>query len=833
MRRWNRGGLAVLLALCAWGSGAHAQLIRPGGIEVRQCTWTPPTVTYDEATTERVPTPVLSAEEVDRARYCGSFSSTRCDDATYLGGLCYAYHRTQGYSCASSAGARVRAQPHDLTRTPTPTNAPRQALLSRASAPEARVTTTYDPSSFMSTIQWIAATWPSTGRHAKIAAMDASAYPIYSYGSCFEYAYELHYDASELRLAALRHAEAPRALFDELYRADGLAQRASNGELRSRDRASRTGNLFQTRPRSAFFSLGAEGWASEPALQFGNANTWEMIARNFLLQKLRGNYRTFTPTFDRHRALSAQYATIPRARPVAVPAGSCGADRTTGYTDEELDYLYALGQRFEALLDQHRRVRMQRAVVLPGRPNPIQVRLRAIEDELFTVLIEADSWGCLDAGNTACDWSPAQFAADIANPFDERLEGALDYCEAIVENAANTRPELSRVVLETRECPYCSGAEADACPLRHGPLDECVMFDNLGCGDGNASTPCEEYVRIYDLSSNPRQLAAWPWYQAAYRQAQRRGLVVSSGHALVAADPNMVDESGAVRPPHFERSLSDTIGSDYFGLHYDVGIALDVGGPFIGGYASDASIREPLCGVSGSPWHMSASAHFRTDAKVLKQNIRLLDVAVNVRSDEAGGSQQGHWNGFGNLPVLQPSNRAAATTFQVVAMPDSPLADVWVSVLGIPIHVRAGLAGRVGFGASFSAEATTCNASRLPVGRLVASITPEVSAHGYVSAAVDAFVARAGVKGELELLTARMPLSLSVSVDGEELHMSNDASLHLSTLSGRIAAFAEINYLFGTESAEKTLVRWTGPSWDEPLYEADYPLELDVMRAAL
>jgi hypothetical protein len=366
------------------------------------------------------------------------------------------------------------------------------------------------------------------------------------------------------------------------------------------------------------------------------------------------------------------------------------------------------------------------------------------------------------------------------------------------------------------------------------------MFDDLGCNDDdpltpwydeNPETPCEEYYARHDLSANPSALLAWPLIQSAYRNAQRRGLWVSSRAALAALDPHMIDESGAVRPPHFERSLSDTIGSDYFGLHYDVGVALDVRGPFVGGYADESS-GEDLCGDPDTDWRMSASAHFRTDAKVLKQTIPLLDVAVNVRSDEHGRSEQGHWNGFGNLPVLRPSGRSATTTFQVVSMPDTPLADVWVSVLGIPIHVRAGLAGRVGFAASFSAQQTSCRGG-LPTGSVVAAITPEVSAHGYVSAAVDAFVARAGVKGELELLTARMPLSLSVSVDGETLHMSNDASLHLSTLSGRIAAFAEINYLFGTESAEKTLVRWSGPSWDEPLYEADYPLDLDVMRAAL
>ncbi|MCA9612738.1 MAG: hypothetical protein KC586_08255, partial [Myxococcales bacterium] len=813
MRRWNRGGLAVWLGLCAWASGAHAQLIRPGGLEVRQCTWTPPTVTYDETTTERVPTPVLTdRQRAQAAWFCGAFSSTRCEDTSYLDGLCYDYHRTQGYSCASSAGARVRAQPHDLTRTPTPTSAPRQALLSRASAPEAPVTTTYDPSSFASTIQWVAATWPTTGRHAKIAAMDAPAYPVHSYGSCFEYAYELHYDAAELRLAALRHAETPRALFDELYRPGGLAQRVSNGELRSRDGRRRTGNLFRRRARSAFFSLGSGGWASDPALRMGNASTWQILARNFLLAKLQNNYREVVPNFALHRALSEQYRTIARARPAAVPAGACGSDRTQGYTDEELDYLHALGRRFEALLERHRLVRVRPALTLPGRANPTQVALRAIEDELFDVLIEADSWGCLDAGNTACDWSPAQFAADLANPFDETLEDALDYCEGIVENAANTRPELSRVVLEVRECPHCYPTDAAACPLAHGPLDQCVMFDNLGCSDDdpltpwydeNPETPCEEYYARYDLSENPSSLLAWPLIQSAYRNAQRRGLWVSSRAALVALDPHMVDESGAVRAPHFERSLSDTIGSDYFGLHYDVGVALDVGGPFIGGFADESS-SESLCD-SHSDWRMSASAHFRTDALILKQNIRLLDVAVNVRSDEHGRSEQGHWNGYGNLPVLQPSGRADATTFQVVSLPDTPLADVWVSVLGIPIHVRAGLAGRVGFSASFSAQETSCRGG-LPVGSIRATITPEVSAHGYVSAAVDAFVARAGVKGELELLTASMPLSLSVSVDGEKLHMSNDASLHLSTLSGRIAAFAEINYLFGTESAEKTLV---------------------------
>lgn len=833
--------LAALL--CLWSTGASAQFVlspRP-----LQCTWTEPEVAFDEDSTARASVPSYSVYlRYALARRCGGFDESKCFDDTYLQSSCFNYHRSGGASCESVAVAAISAAPQTLTVTPVVAGSARQALLSRAVAPTTAAIVSTDWSSFSSVLDYHARHWPSSGKPYAFRRMDDDGGT--SIDTCFEYAYERHWDAAELRLSALRHVDDPRAFYDEVFAAGGVGTRSSDGVLRSRDTHQQSGQLFGDEPlrRSAFFALGADGWGGDHNLGYG---TGHQAARRYalapLLNKLRDNYRADDRSFLYHRIRESQLRTMVRHAPAGVDTGLCGYDRTTGYTDEELGYLHDLGKRFLALLADHeaelRRPRWELSVGdgfgvgddLVAAPLPYDTSARAaIEDEIIEVLEEADSWGCLEAGVTACDWSPQAFAEELRDGFHSEMESAMDWCEELAINPYDLDEHMGSVhfgVYQLTPAPgiYIAPECLELGPLRRGA---CQAASGLGCpGDD-----CAEWSQTLDLTQSPAWLEFYPTFARAYQQAVRRATAKSSGTELMALDPNMVDDQGDPRPPNFEFSRTERMGNEYFGLTYEVSAGMGVSGGFVGGYGAGA-FSERLCGAGATePWVLEAGAHFEAVAHVLGTNTTIVEAELSAASREGGASSESaSWGGLAGLPVFEGGG--AQTDFNFVHV-DQTIANIWVSVLGIPINVRAGIAGRAGFAADVSVTPVTCDASGTPTSGARAAVIPTVEVHGFVSAAVDAYVARAGVKGELEIVHADMPVSIAVETDGAQLSVANSAELNLSTLSGRIAAFAEINYYFGSKSAEFTLVSWTGPSWNETLYEAEpYSVSFDMLRQGL
>ena len=93
---------------------------------------------------------------------------------------------------------------------------------------------------------------------------------------------------------------------------------------------------------------------------------------------------------------------------------------------------------------------------------------------------------------------------------------------------------------------------------------------------------------------------------------------------------------------------------------------------------------------------------------------------------------------------------------------------------------------------------------------------------------IDLFVVELGVGASLQVIELALPVttSLSFETDGPlrdtSLVVGLSADLELELLSGRVYAYADTWW----KTYKKTLFRWSGPSWEVPIFHKDwsYPL---------
>ena len=127
---------------------------------------------------------------------------------------------------------------------------------------------------------------------------------------------------------------------------------------------------------------------------------------------------------------------------------------------------------------------------------------------------------------------------------------------------------------------------------------------------------------------------------------------------------------------------------------------------------------------------------------------------------------------------------------------------------------------------------------------------PYAGLNGFVALAVDVLIAKLGVKGELNIITAGLPLTATVGLtattrqsnpqveavygpvisgrgpNGLILDVTLDGrsamDLNLSTLSGAIKLFVEADLLITKIKEEITLIKWDGLSWSERIFETEF-----------
>jgi hypothetical protein len=143
-------------------------------------------------------------------------------------------------------------------------------------------------------------------------------------------------------------------------------------------------------------------------------------------------------------------------------------------------------------------------------------------------------------------------------------------------------------------------------------------------------------------------------------------------------------------------------------------------------------------------------------------------------------------------------------------------------VWGIPISVGATLSGQlqVDAGASFAAARRT----------LTGTVTPAASVDATFSAGIgagsDAISAEAGVEGNLTIVDASLPVSLSAAIGPGGITVTESARLTMTGLDGDVSLYAEACFLGGCLDTDLELFSWTGLTYvDATIFSASQALD--------
>jgi hypothetical protein len=389
--------------------------------------------------------------------------------------------------------------------------------------------------------------------------------------------------------------------------------------------------------------------------------------------------------------------------------------------------------------------------------------------------------GCLDAASTRCDWSPKLFAKEYQGLWKAERERSFQHC--IDGSGDNFTP-----------ANYPSVNPSDQA--------DCDAFDRW-----LANAVVVRGALLKDL----------PW------------TTDGDGRDVVGRDTHGGKQLGD--PRYF-----------YVDYGYRAGYSVSFG------RASDGTT---ICNAQG---RIGGGLSAKVSIAALA-SMTVLDAALDARAGQGGDATayaQGHLIVF-DRQLYSSGGEVRASDFNLSPASPSDLSksagfDMIIPVAGvIPVHLHAGVEFQTGLGWSVDGEAPqTCDTSS-PLMDLHGSISPYAKVSGVLSAALGVEIAglgaEAGVRGNLDLLEASMPVTVSLGLgaalndDGHvrpSLTLGTSASIDLTALSGTLNAYAEVCVLpFVCESAEKEIYSWHGVHLDHmPLFALTRSFPLIVLNTA-
>lgn len=164
----------------------------------------------------------------------------------------------------------------------------------------------------------------------------------------------------------------------------------------------------------------------------------------------------------------------------------------------------------------------------------------------------------------------------------------------------------------------------------------------------------------------------------------------------------------------------------------------------------------------------------------------------------------------GGSAVLPANKRIAEKCSQLAAV------DTSFTLLGIPVAIDGAVTGCL----QVDAQAGFAHA------RLSGTLTPGANVDATFSAGIGGgfepwLSAEAGVYGDMTVVDARLPISLSLTVGAAGISLSESAKLTMKGLDGEVGVFAEGCLLGSCEEAQRTLFDWTGMTFvDATIFSA-------------
>jgi hypothetical protein len=436
--------------------------------------------------------------------------------------------------------------------------------------------------------------------------------------------------------------------------------------------------------------------------------------------------------------------------------------------------------------------------------SPETVIRRAILDELLMLLIDADKEGCLDAGLTACDWSPQYFAERAGLRLNESQDRAYAFCNNLtsgnLQNVVNVSvPFVTDPAYPQFQCTVTTGSTITAQQLEK--LESDVEH-------------CREQ-------------------QVAYLEAK----AADEARNRVRQIPELIDEAtGAFKFPGGRKSKDELMGNDKLGLNYayDFGflidaeeeickITVDVGGDL---YSAVKAFSHEIVLLDARAWASTVTRDIDVYTRVIDKSIFIPKDLFTPIHVSAGPVEPIEFN-VAKTPQISKDLKIIETIFVVVV---------------VPISIEVGVSGRLGVKLGINGLIMPPNNEECPYVTVEGLVEPFLGVDAYLAAAIDIFIAEAGVRGEVNVITVSVPFRPGVTVRqlgglpvpaNFEIEIGARLDVALSTLSGRIQAYAEIGFCPFCADVERTIIEWQGPRWEQNIFTQTYIVNLGDLGAAL
>ena len=230
------------------------------------------------------------------------------------------------------------------------------------------------------------------------------------------------------------------------------------------------------------------------------------------------------------------------------------------------------------------------------------------------------------------------------------------------------------------------------------------------------------------------------------------------------------------RSAEFSGGYARAMGNEYFGVDANAGY-----------------------GVKVTKDNQRADANLTVSGTLLKENISVFDAQAHNATGE---------NSYAFVSVFgQKVWEATSPTFsgdKEFDRSEGARARFWLGP--VPLSVGGSVGGRLG--AQYDIRGLV--GEKLVTG----VVRPYLDTYGNVDAAVDAYVAAAGVFGSIKFLGVTIPVDANLKYDiaaaEPKLIAELDVATNFEALSGRVGLFAEIDYWLDSERWEKTLFSWAG-----------------------
>lgn len=429
-----------------------------------------------------------------------------------------------------------------------------------------------------------------------------------------------------------------------------------------------------------------------------------------------------------------------------------------------------------------------------GTGNPffcLVYRLAAIDQALEDALLAAKARGCLAlnaTGPAPCDWSPRDFTQRLQGFADAAREKAFRQCDESVDSFVDLK---SRALVQDR---------AD--------------------GGVGVNYPTQDYT--VNTTAVDRYFV---------RQDQYLDVLGEVLGPLL--ERKLVNGTNKLRLARTEGDQHQ-LGDKWFGanLHYSLGFEMD---------GLPAMPVPPDAPLDDCVIKTRADATFGLTATILTADIDLVSATVHAQDERFEAHVQvltQAWDETlkldnGTVPVFTDSQMAYQTFLEGHST---------FAIGYILISIGAGVSGGVGYGVEVKVgretiESNGCQVSRLGV---YPTIVPLTFVEGSAYAALEAVVARAGIKGYLTLASVSVPIAGEVSIGPTmndptilDARFKLGATLKLHFFGGRIAVFVEVGICPLCASFEGDLVSWEGLKKDIPLFEYALTVRLgDLKRIA-